>query len=778
MNIVKKEDLHISIGAIIIIMLLSAIPVFPQDQEVPSTKTGAIKGQVIDRDIKTPIADVTVEVIGTGCRTLTDSEGQFAFEEIPVGTHILEFSCRFYLSRRQTDVIVRSRRITNVRVELQLEDDRRETEEVTVTAGYFVADESQPTSAAGFSNEEIRRAAGAAGDISRIVSGLPGVARTNDTVNYLVVRGGSPSENAFYIDNIEVPNINHYPMQGSTAGAIGLLNVDFIRDVQFYSGGFLPYFGNRLSSVMDIAFREGNRDEHDFQLGLDMMGLSLVGEGPLAGKKGSWMFSARRSYLDLLIGLMGSGVPVTWSDYQGKLTFDLSPKNKLTVLGVLGVDDSGTEKADALKDKESFFGELDTVEHAVGMNWLRMWGANGYSSTSLSHNSIRYRDAYYHTVSEDLARKGSNREQSFSLRNVNTFRLNSINKFSFGLEVKRLIADYDYYVAASTDAVGNPVPETSRIVRARGDLLAAFLNHNWNPLRRLSLNLGARIDHFTYNSNTHISPRFSLSWGLTERTTFQAAAGVFYQPLPGLLLLQNEDRKKLRDPVAHHFVAGINHLLTDNTRLTVEVYDKEYDHLPLDPDQPSLFILDEIFYGGYFGEHERLSDTGRARSYGVEVLVQKKFARKLYGLLSGTFARSRYRDLDGLWRNRAYDGRFIFSAQGGFKPNPNWEFSLRWDWAGGMPFTPFDVEASQSAGSGVFDIAMINGRRLPDYQSLNIRADRRFYFRSSNLVLYISVWNVFNRKNTVSYYWNTIEQKPDSVNGWGILPVLGVEFEF
>ena len=159
-------------------------------------------------------------------------------------------------------------------------------------------------------------------------------------------------------------------------------------------------------------------------------------------------------------------------------------------------------------------------------------------------------------------------------------------------------------------------------------------------------------------------------------------------------------------------------------------------------------------------------------------MVQKKLAAKLYGLISGTFARSRYRDLDGHWRNRVYDGRFIFSAQGGFKPNSNWEFSLRWDWAGGMPYTPFDIETSQAAGSGVFDISMINGRRLPDYQSLNIRADRRFYFRSSNLVLYISVWNVFNRKNTVSYYWNTIEQRPDSVNGWGVLPVFGVEFEF
>ena len=134
---------------------------------------------------------------------------------------------------------------------------------------------------------EIRRAAGAAGDISRIVSGLPGVARSNDTVNYLIVRGGSPSENAFYVDNIEIPNINHYPAQGSSAGAIGLLNVDFIRDVQFYSGGFAPSYGNRLSSVMDIAFREGNRDEPDFQLGLDMTGFSVVGKGPLVGAKGS-----------------------------------------------------------------------------------------------------------------------------------------------------------------------------------------------------------------------------------------------------------------------------------------------------------------------------------------------------------------------------------------------------------------------------------------------------------------------------------------------------------
>lgn len=430
---------------------------FPQNTPLLSqeNKTGTIKGKVIDAEVKSPLPQVKTRILNLEKETWTNEEGRFTIKDIPVGHYTLEFSCRFYQTLRKTDVIVKSNQITQVYAELELSSSLREEEEITVTADYFSSSEKQPTSSSSFSFEEIRRLAVPSGDVSRIVSSLPSVVSVNDMKNALTVRGGSPAENSFYIDNIQVPNINHYPRLGSTTGSLGLLNVDFIRDVHFHSGGFSPLYGDTLSSVMDIRFREGNRDEPEFQLGLDMMGVRAVSEGPLPKKAGSWMLSARRSYLDLLIQLMGQGVPVEYSDFQGKINLDLSPKNKLSFLGIAGLDQSGTNKEDALRDQESYYGGLNTQEYTTGMNWLYMWGSQGYSKTSFSHSYIHYTDTSYHTVTEELMRKGKNTKQSFHLRNINHYRFNKIHEISFGLEWKHWNTQFDYYFSGYTDVLGN-----------------------------------------------------------------------------------------------------------------------------------------------------------------------------------------------------------------------------------------------------------------------------------------------------------------------------------
>ena len=228
----------------------------------------------------------------------------------------------------------------------------------------------------------------------------------------------------------------------------------------------------------------------------------------------------------------------------------------------------------------------------------------------------------------------------------------------------------------------------------------------------------------------------------------------------------------------YHYVMGINHLLSENTRLTLEVYDKEYRDFPLDPSQPPLFILDELFYDlGFFFSHDNLVDTGKAYTRGVELVIQKKLARDFYGLVSGSYFRSRYRDYNGFWRDRVFDNRYIFSVEGGYKPNNKWEYSVRWVFAGGPPYTPFDIQASESAIKGIFDRNRINKVRKPDYHSLNIRFDRRFNFSGSNLIFYMDFWNVYNRKNIESYYWNEAENKRDVSHQWSFIPIIGLEWE-
>jgi hypothetical protein len=223
----------------------------------------------------------------------------------------------------------------------------------------------------------------------------------------------------------------------------------------------------------------------------------------------------------------------------------------------------------------------------------------------------------------------------------------------------------------------------------------------------------------------------------------------------------------------------VTYLVTEDTRLSLEIYQKDYQNFPLNPNQPSLFIIDELIYRyGFFFNHENLTDRGKAYTKGIEITLQKKLAKDFYGLVSGTLFKTKYQGYDHVWRDRVFDNRAIFSIEGGYKPNNQWEFSLRWIYAGGVPYTPFDQNASKAINRSVFDQNKINQVRYPDYHSLNIRFDRRFHFTHSNLIFYFSVWNAYNRKNISSYYWNEIENEQDTSYQWSSLPIFGIEYEF
>jgi hypothetical protein len=297
---------------------------------------GTMKGQVIDRETKIPLPGANILIVGTRRGTISNPDGTFMIPDIPVGNYTVQFSYLGYESYKAADVIIRSGRATVLRAELKTSV--LEMEETSVTGGYFSGDPVQPTSMIGFSHEEIRRAPGSGGDVSRIIYGLPGVAKANDERNNLIVRGGSPIENSFFVDNIEIPNINHFPTQGSSGGAIGILNVDLVNDVTFRTGGFSAMYGDRLSSVMEINLREGNRDEFNGQIDLSLAGIGTVLEGPIGDRKGSWLISARRSYVDIIAGFMDFGVAPKYGDFQGKVVYDIDKENFLSVIEVFGLD--------------------------------------------------------------------------------------------------------------------------------------------------------------------------------------------------------------------------------------------------------------------------------------------------------------------------------------------------------------------------------------------------------------------------------------------------------
>ena len=761
---------------LVALLVLSATTGFGQASSNSDVPKGMIKGIVADKETKSPLEDVSIEVVGTTRGVITNSDGSFKIDNLTVGNYVLKLSHTGYEAFAASDIIVRSGRITTVNVELR--PVIYEAEGIVVDAGYFAQTQEQVTSSVNFTAEEIRRAPGSAGDVSRIIGVLPSVAKVNDQMNSLIVRGGSPIENSFYIDNIEIPNINHFPTQGSSGGPIGLLKVDFIQDVNFSSGGYSAAYGDRLSSVMELNYREGNRERFLGQFDLNMAGFGLVGEGPLADGKGSWMFSARRSYIDLLVDAIGTGVAPRYSDYQGKLAIDATTRDKITFLGILGVDFIESGKEDALDDGDNVYGQTDIKENLFGMNWRHLWGARGYSNTSVSHVLRKGISNYFETVTERELTDYNSLEQAYQFRNENSFRISRTVRLKFGMNAKYIINEYDNFLASYIDPLGNPTREFRIDEKLTANKAGAFVSYIWNPTARLETSLGTRWDYFSFNRNSLLSPRFSFSYKFSERTSLNCSAGIYYQNLPLVILSKNSGNKDLKDPVSRHYVVGISHLLSENTRLTLEAYNKEYSNFPLDPSQAPLFVLDELFYDkGFFFNHDNLVDTGKAYSRGLELVIQKKLARDFYGMLCGSYFRSRYRDYDGIWRDRVFDNRFIFSIEGGYKPSTKWEYSVRWVVAGGSPYTPFDIQASRTVNKAVFDNSQINRQRRPTYHSLNIRFDRRFNFSGSNMIIYLDCWNVYNKQNILSYYWNEAENKQDTRNQWSFIPVLGLEWE-
>ena len=755
-----------------LVIVLSSVFLFSQQQ-----LAGSVEGSLLDQSTQSPLIGVNVIIMNTAIGTITDTNGKFSIKNVPVGNYSVQFRLIGYGTVTKTDIIVRSQRVTFVSAELS--EQSLESEQVIVTAGYFQHNDVQPLSITSLSAEEIRRAPGSGGDVSRVIMGLPSLAKVNDQSNSLIVRGGSPLENAFFLDGIEIPNINHFPTQGATGGPIGMINVDLIDEVNFTAGGFSPAYGDKLSSILDMKMREGNRNNFDGQFDLSIMGFGGVIEGPMSDK-GSYLLSVRRSYLDYIIKMfdVGTSVAPRYGDIQGKITYDISPEHKLSIVTLNGDDHNNPSRTVAEENDMLFYGNQDIYQNAAGVVWRALWKSNFVSTTTAGWQSSQYKEDFFETNTGLPMVKNHSTDASFSIRNSNHIRFSDIHSLEFGAEVKLLMNSYDNMFGAYTNAVGDSTASFSINRSFNETKIGGFINYIVRPLNGLTTTIGVRTDYFSFNGRFTVSPRATLSYQFNELTSIKLASGMYYQNMPIVLLSQSLSNKYLQDPYAVHYIFGIDHLLSEDTKFGIEIYQKEYYDFPVDPSDPSLFLLDEIFYrNGLYFDHTILTNDGKARSRGIEVTLQKKLAQNFYGIASATFFRTEYKGADEVWRNRVFDNRVIVSAEGGYKPNKEWEFSARWIYAGGTPFTPLDLVQSARLQRSVFDPNKINGSRYPAYHSMNVRFDKRFYFANSNLVLYLSAWNVYNRKNVATYFWNEKEGKQGTIYQWNLLPIFGAEYE-
>ena len=281
-----------SIYLLLLLLLIAPTAVFSQ-----KSYDGIILGTIIDAETQSPVEDAVIEILNTGNKTTTDSTGNFFFQNLKYDSYLIKISGTGYDPLIKSDLIVYASKPLELIIKLNSKGII--TDQIDVEANYFQKSSDVNISSLNLDFEEIRRAPGATEDISRMIQTIPGVSIGNDQRNDIIVRGGSPAENLILIDGIEIPNINHFGTDGSTSGAIGFINVKFIQETGILTGGFPTTFGDKLSSVIDINFREGSKKKFYSDINLSIAGFGCIFEGPLS-EKGSYLFSVRRSYLELI----------------------------------------------------------------------------------------------------------------------------------------------------------------------------------------------------------------------------------------------------------------------------------------------------------------------------------------------------------------------------------------------------------------------------------------------------------------------------------------------
>lgn len=731
---------------------------------IASAQTGIIQGKVLNSITNEVLPFATVGIQGTTTGTATDINGEFKLPNLAPGNYNLEVSLVGFKKKTLFDVNVNNAKPTYI--EITLEETSTDLKTVEVTTSPFSKTEESPVSLRSIGAEEIKRLPGANRDISKVIQSLPGVASTPAFRNDIIIRGGAPNENRFYLDGIEVPNINHFATQGSSGGPVGLINVNLVKDVDFYSGAFPANRGNALSSVFEFKQKDGRSDKWVFTGAVGNTDFGLTADGPVS-KNSTLLVSVRRSYLQGLFSILGLPFLPTYNDYQIKYKIKFSDKADLTIVSLGALDQFKLNTGIANPDAEQRY-ILENIptnnqwNYTIGAN-LRLFAKKGYKNFVISRNMLRNSAIKYKLNVETDA----NRILDYHSDEIeNKFRFESTSrqgnyKFNYGVSYQFAKYKVNTYQVIATQYNPNLVVDFSSALNfhsygAFGQVSRTFF------ASRLTLSAGLRADGNSYSSAManplkQVSPRLSASYRITEHWALNANAGMYYQ-LPSYTVLGYRNQQGtlvnkgngIKYINGNHLVAGVEYDASNSAKITVEGFYKTYNNYPFSI-KDSVSLANQGADFGVIG-NTPVVPTSKGRSYGVEFLAQQKITKGFYGILSATYVRSEFTDKNGNYKPSAWDNRFLLSLTAGKTFKHGWVAGLRFRWVGGAPYTPTDTTASliQAAwdvnNQGILDISQLNSLRLRSFNQLDIRVDKLWYFKKWTLNLYLDIQNLLNYK--------------------------------
>jgi hypothetical protein len=755
--------------ASLLFLLLIAKSAFPQN--------GILVGTARDKLTQEPLVGATLTLDGTTLGTATDVEGNFNIRNIPPNSYNVTLSYLGYEPETRYNVLVTNGNANFLNFELLPSANSLGEVTVSENRSIKIATTETPLSIQNLSVEEIKSNPGGNFDISKVLGTLPGVAGTpggGSFRNDLLIRGGGPSENVYYLDGVEIPVLNHFSTQGAAGGPTGMLNVSFIEQATLISSAFPANYDNPLSSVLQFRQRDGNPERLQGNFRISASETALTGEGPL-GRKTTFLVSARRSYLQFLFEVLGLPIRPNYWDFQYKITHKLDGKTTLTGIGLGALDefsfaapdDASPENLYVLSSSPS----INQWNYTQGFTLKRLTDRGAWNLT-FSRNMFDNRlDQYADNFD------GKQQDEAKRLLKLNSQEIENKLRFDYSLVAGAWRFNYGagtqyvkynnatfarirFELRDSSGAVVQPglSSEFSTAIDFVkygffGQLSRNFLGD------RLGLSFGLRADGNTFTATGNeiwrtLSPRLSASLALAAAWKLSASVGRYFKIAPYTALgfqdtdgsLANRSLPYLR---CDHLTAGLEYLPTRTLRLTAEGFYKQYADYPVSA-RTGISLANQGADFGIIG-NEKLLAGGNGESYGFELFAQQKLQRGFFFVGSYTLFWSKFAGSDARLLPSAWDNRHLFSFTGGKKWGKNWELGVKYRLQGGVPYTPLDLEASQrnyaTLGREILDFSRLNTLRLGNFQQLDVRIDKKWNFRKTTLDVFLDIQNLTSAKN-------------------------------
>lgn len=767
---------------------------------------GIIKGRIYDVKTNEPIEFATIIIQGTNIGSSSDLDGNYTFTGVEPGFKRIVVSSIGFETSLSPEIQVQGNQ--TVYVDIALTESSTQLAEVTVKQNINLKKIDSPLSLLKIGVQEIEKSAGANRDISKVIQALPGVGATDPSRNDLIVRGGGPSENVFYLDGVEIPVINHFATQGSSGGSVGVINPDFVREINFYTGAFPANRGNALSSVMEIKQKDGSKDRLHSKISVGASDAALTLDGPL-GNKSTFIVSARQSYLQYLFSALGLPFLPTYTDFQVKNKIMLNTRNELTFIGIGAIDDM-VLNTDIKKPTESqryllaYLPIYKQWNYTVGTVY-RHFSDNYFDTWVLSRNMLRNANYKYQDNDESLPKTSD--YLSDEAENKIRFERNYPDmpvKLLIGAGVKFVRYRNETYRKVFINNAVNELNYSTDLGLFGYQAFAQASKEYFGDLLKLSL--GISLSGNDYNQNmknpfNQFSPRLSVSYALSDKLDLNVNFGRYamqpsyttlgYRNSAGVLVNRNED---LRHIISNQAILGFEYRPVEKARLSMEGFYKQYQHYTLSV-VDGLSTASKGTEYGQVGDEEIVS-TGKGRAYGVELLFKIMEMNNLNITSTYTFFRSEFTDVSGTFRPSSWDTRHLFNLITSYKLPKSWNIAARWRFVGGAPYTPIDETLSSNKSAWdiqnqpYLDYNRFNSLRLKNAHVLDLRIDKEFYFKKWALNLYTDIQNVYNFKSENAPIYTNLDKNglkmtnPNDASqyllrkinslGGNILPTIGI----